>query len=96
MEGIAQHGLRVQERVVAALAPHYDRKKLRNVASDMLRELWRLKQIAQLDYQALHQRQPHGSVDAIAKIYHALEKSTFFDMIREKHFQINPGERPRG
>lgn len=96
MQGVAEHGRATEAAITSALAPHYDKKKLKEVCRNLLQELWRLHRVEQLDYVALRKSRPQGSVDGIAKIYHALEKSKFFDMVREAHFRINPEERHRG
>jgi hypothetical protein len=94
MQESAEHGRLVQTSITNLLAPHYDQKKLQQILKEMLGELWKMHRISQLDRRELYRKRPGGSIDGIVKIYHALEKSTFFDMIREEHYRINPKERP--
>ena len=95
MQDSADQGRVVQQAVTALYAPYQDVKKLKQTAKGILDELWRLYHVGRLNVSEARRRRATGSVDGIVKIYHALEKSSFFDMIREQHFCINPSERPR-
>jgi len=96
MEAISEHGKLLQTTINAMYAPHYDVKKIKQVAQSVQNELWRLHQVGMLNLPEARRRPMQGSVDALVKIFQALQNSNFAAMILETHLRIHPQERPRG
>ena len=96
LQAHAEHQTRATQTTAGLYAPSASAASLRKAGSEINRELWRLHQVALMDVGALVRKGAKGSVDAFAKLYQALQKTKFFDMIREMHFNINPEERTYG
>jgi len=94
IEHFAKRALATEEITGLLAAPYLDRKKVRYQIQEMQRVIHYWFELMGFN---THIRSPRaqGSVDAVAKLYQALEKSAFFDMIREHHFHLNPEERKR-
>jgi hypothetical protein len=92
-EIVARHGIEVNTVQSILFAPHLNPKKIKQMAAAVDREIMRLHCISVFDLPGAKKFAAKGSLDALAKLYQSLEKSQFFDMIREEHFNINPGER---
>lgn len=96
MEEAGMQGMAHETISTIFAAPVADPKRFKAHSKQMHRMVTHWHSIKTLDYDALERPVVKGSIDAMAKLYKALERSDFFDVIRETHFKINPEERPDG
>lgn len=90
----SRHGFEHYMLQATVYAPHLDPAKIKQSYRTTEKELQKIHVVGLM---GLHERvdhKPKGSVDVFAKLYQSLQKTKFFDMIREQHFHINPQERP--
>ena len=88
----AEHARMVSQTAFTMQAPHLDHKRMDKNIENMQKSMQYWLELMSFNIRV---RPPfaRGSVDALAKLYKAMQKSAFFDMIREQHFRINPEAR---
>ncbi len=92
LEATAKHGLLQEQLMITLMAPALKPSALESIAAQVRAMVNYWQQLLLMNGSARPPRS-QGSVDALAKVYQALKKSTFFDMIREQHFRLNPEAR---
>jgi hypothetical protein len=91
---VARQSFESQLVQAAAVGSHLDHRKVRKVVEDIEEQLDRMHKIGLMHIHGRIVRKAKGSVDALVQLYQSLQKTEFFDLVREEHYKMNPTERP--
>jgi hypothetical protein len=94
-EVVARQRFESQLVLASICCNHLSGKKIKEAAEDLQIQLDRMHEIGLMGMHIRTRHRPKGSIDALVNLYQALEKTSIFQVLREKHYRINPQERPR-